>query len=226
MSLKTALLTAALLLPLPALADDLLTVTGVGTIAVKADVARISGMTEDRAATANEALAAHRATVARLTAALTRLGVPADSLTTTSVALNPQYATGPAPAGQPRTITSYNAATQIVVTVPFDNRLAETWQALIAAGLTQSSRVNFAFRDSAAAMDQARAAALKDATAKAKSLAQQSGVTLGAIRQVTDGSNGQTLMAQNILQATLVNINNLQGQITVSDTVTVGYAIK
>lgn len=225
MSLRPALLALLLLLPPPALADELLTVTGVGTVPVKADTAHIMGSAQDRAPTAAEAIAAHKATVARLAAALARLNVPADAMVTNNFSVNGQ-STGPLLPGQPRTITGYTALTQITVTVPFDEHVGEILQGLMTAGLTQSGRMTFSVRDTAAAMDQARAAALKDAMAKARTLAQQSGVTLGPLRQVTDGNNSQTMAAQTLLQNTLGAIGNGQGQFSVSDTVTLGYAIK
>jgi uncharacterized protein YggE len=225
MRVAKAVLLLGTLLPLPALADELLTVTGIGTVPIRADTARIAGTAEDRGPTAADAIAAHKATVARLTAALARQNVPADAMVTNNFSVNAQF-TGPILPGQPRTITGYTALTQITVTVPLDEHLAEVMQGLMTSGLSQSGRMTFAVRDTTAAMDQARALALKDAIAKAKTLAQQSGVTLGPIRQVTDGANPQILTTQNILQATLANITNAQGQLSVTDTVTVGYAIK
>jgi uncharacterized protein YggE len=223
-SLAAVLLGAGLCLALPAAAaDSVLTVTGRGMAAAPATQARITGSADGRGATTAEAVAAHHATVERITKALAKAGVPEKDLQVTGMNLNPQYV-GPILPGQPRTVTSYNFNTTISVTVENPAKLDEVLQALAEAGVNQAERVNFVTGDAEAAMAEARAAAVKDAFARGKVLAGQTGVTLGRVVAVTDGipANGLFNYAEQMLAA----LGNGGAIHNVTATVTVSWEIK
>jgi uncharacterized protein YggE len=228
-----SLLRAALLLgtlmpltcPLAAAADPAqLTVTGQGSVAARPDEARINGTADARGASVAEALAAQKQGMAHLTAALAKLGVAEKDFAVTGFNVNPQYASGPVVGGQTRAVTGYNASTQFSVIAEHPDRLADILQALADAGLNQSARIVYVVHDPAA-LAQARAAAVKDAFARAQVLAQQTGVTLGPVVAVTDGL--RPLAAQNYVEQLMSAINPLLGaNQTVSAAVTVSWAIQ
>jgi uncharacterized protein YggE len=222
-----SLLHAALMLgclAIPAAADPgLLTVTGQGSVAARPDEARINGTADAHGASVAEALAAQKLVMSHITAALAKLGVPEKDFAVTGFNVNPQYA-GPVVAGQTRTATGFNASTQISVIAERSERLADILQGLADAGLNQSARITFVVHDPAA-LAQARAAAVKDAFARAQVMAQQTGVTLGPVAAVTDGP--RPLPALNYVEQMMSAINPLLGATqAVSATVTVSWAIK
>ncbi|MDB5740737.1 MAG: hypothetical protein JWP16_1777 [Alphaproteobacteria bacterium] len=225
-----SLLRAALLLgafiPLAAAADPAqLTVTGQGSAAARPDEARISGNADARGATVAEALATQKLVMAHVTAALAKLGVPEKDFAISGINVNPQYASGPVVAGQTRTVTGYNASTQLSVIAEHPDHLSDILQGLADAGLNQNARITFVVHDPSAALALARAAAVKDAFARAQVMAQQTGVILGPVVAVTDGP--RPLATLNYVEQMMSVLNPLLGASqTVSATVTVSWAIK
>jgi uncharacterized protein YggE len=222
-------LCAALLLgimfPMAAAADPaLLTVTGQGSVAARPDEARINGNADAHGASVAEALAAQKLVMTHIVAALAKLGVAEKDFAVSAINVNPQYAPGPVVAGQNRAVTGYNASTQISVIAEHPERLADILQGLADAGLNQSARISFLVHDPAA-LAQARAAAVKDAFARAQILAQQTGVTLGPVASVTDGPRPG--VAQNYVEQVMSAINPMLGAAqTIYATVTVSWEIK
>ncbi len=220
--LYSALLLACLIAP--AAADDQLTVTGQGTVQARNDEARINGTAEARGATVAEALAAQKAVAAHLAAALTKLGVSEKDFAVSAININPQYGPGPAVNVQ-RTVTGYTANTQLIVVVEHVERLSDILQALSEAGLNQSAHVSFAIHDPSGSLALARAAAVKDAFARGQVLAQQTGVTLGAVTAVSDGPRSP--QAANYVEQMMSAINLPFGLIQkISATVTISWVIK
>ncbi len=97
-------------------------------------------------------------------------------------------------------------------------------QALSDAGVNQSERVNFVARSSESLQADARAAAVKDAFARAQVLARQTGVTLGRVVQVSDGvpNNGLLNYAEQVLGA----LGGVGANHSVNATVSVSWEIK
>lgn len=223
--LGAAILAGAACLAIPATADSLLTITGRGTAVTTAVDARINGTAESKGATTAEAAAAGRAATANILKAVAKLGIPEKDFTITGMNINAQYATGPITPGQPRTITGYNCNTNILVTVEHAEKLDTVLQALADAGVNQSARVSYVAHDNEAAMAEARAAAVKDAFARSKVLAAQTGVTLGPVVSVTDGNAVTGLL--NYTEQLMSAINGAVGvNHTVTATVTVSWTIR
>jgi uncharacterized protein YggE len=220
--LRAAILATAAFLANPAAAESLLTVTGHGAAPAPASEARINGTADSKGATTAEALAASRTVSANIVKALARLGVAEKDITITGMNINPQYTTGP---GQPRTITGYTCNTTILVSVTHGDKLADILQALAEAGVNQSERVSYVARDSEDAMAAARDAAVKDAFARGKVLAAQTGVTLGPVVSVTDG--GAVPGLPNYAEPLMALVNSALGaNHTVAASVTISWAIK
>ena len=212
---------ALVAIALPAAADPLLTVTGRGSVTVTTVDARITGTADSKGATTAEAIAASRATTANILKALAKLGVPEKDFTITGLNLIPQYGKAILPE-QPRPVTSYNCNTNILVTVEHAEQLTDILQALATAGVNQQARINYLTHDSDAAMADARAAAVKDAFARAKVLAGQTGVTRGRVVAVSDGASAANFNYNEVLAA----IGNGGGNHTVNAAVTVSWEIK
>jgi uncharacterized protein YggE len=223
-ALRAAVL-ASIFLAGPAFAESLLTVTGRGSAVTTTSEARINGTADSKGATAAEALAAGRAVTANIAKALARLGVPENDFTITGMNLNAQYASGPILAGQPRVITGYNCNTNILVRVDHADRIADILQALVDAGVTQSARVTYVAHDTDDARVLARAAAVKDAFARGKILAGQTGVTLGPVVSVTDGPSSAGVLNYTEQLMSIMN-TSLGVNHTVAAAVTVSWAIR
>jgi hypothetical protein len=139
--------------------------------------------------------------------------------------LTPQYATGPIVPGQQRSITGYNCNTNILVTAASSDKIADILQALVDAGVNQSARVSYVARNTDDALAQARAAAVKDAFARGKILAGQTGVTLGPVVSVSDGPSASGLLRETEQLMTVLNAS-LGANRTVGANVTVSWTIK
>ena len=208
---------------LPVAADPLLTVTGRGIATVSALDARITGTADAKGTTTAEAIATSRATTANILKALEKLGVPEKDFAITGLNINPQYGKAILPE-QPRPITSYNCNTNIAVTIEHSEQLGDILQTLATAGVNQAERVTYVPHDSETAMAEARAAAVKDAFARGKVLAGQTGVTLGRLVAVSDGVpiNGVLNYAEQMLAA----LGGGGANHSVIATVTVSWEIK
>jgi uncharacterized protein len=219
-----ALLAAGLsAVTLPAAADSLLTVTGRGSATVSTLDAHITGTADAKGATTAEAIAASRATTANILKALEKLGVPEKDFAITGLNINPQYGKAILPE-QPRPITSYTCNTNIAVTIEHSEQLGDILQTLAAAGVNQSERVTYLAHDSETAMAEARAAAVKDAFARGKVLAGQTGVTLGRVIAVSDGIPVNSVL--NYAEQMLAALGNGGANHNVIATVTVSWEIK
>jgi uncharacterized protein YggE len=165
-----------------------ITVTGSGTARVPIDTAQWSFGVQTTAATADVALNRTSRTIAKVIAALKAAGVAAGDLRTESVSLYP--ITGPR-----GTVTGFSAGNQVTVTVRDIRKAAKLVSVAAKAGANNVYGPTFTTANTDAAYKTALEAALAQARDKAAFLAAKSGVTVGLILELTEGSAANVLGA-------------------------------
>lgn len=152
-----------------------ITVSATGTVTRQPDRARVQLAVETLAPTAADATAANTQKMQAVTAAVHALGLGSDQIRTSGFELFPEYARErPVDQPEPR-IVGYRARNTIQLTIDDVSRVGEILDAGIAAGADRVSGLWFELRDPAAA----RAEALRDAIAKARSEAEAIAAALG-----------------------------------------------
>src|SRR5574340_233750 len=155
-----------------------ITVEGVGNVTLTPDEAQLSLGVQAQAASAAAAQAQANGVMAKLVAAVKRLGVADKDLATQWLSLQPQYAYEPN-GSQPPRVSGYQASQSLAVTVRDLSKAGAIIDAAVAAGANQVGGISFAVADPTAASAQARTAAMADAKVRAQALAAAAGVTLG-----------------------------------------------
>lgn len=166
--------------------DRTITVDGSGSVVAVPDRASFDFGVTTQAATAKDALARNSAAAAAVIAALKAAGVASADLQTAGVSLSPQTnANGTAIVGY-QAFDSVSAAIALAKAGPLVD-------AAVAAGADSVSGPNLTVADQSAEYRQALAKAVADAKSKAQTLADASGLTLGAVQSVSEGSTSPPL---------------------------------
>ena len=155
-----------------------ITVQGVGKVTLTPDEAQLSLGVQTQAASAQEAQSQANGVMAKLIAAMKRLGVADKDLATQWLSLQPQYAYEPNGNVPPR-VSGYQANQSLAVTGRDLSKAGAIIDAGVGAGANQVGGISFSLADPTAASNQARAAAMSDAHARAQTLAAAAGLTLG-----------------------------------------------
>ena len=187
---------AALATPVAAqTAPRTLSMSGSGEMRAAPDSATLSAGVSASAPTAAAALSANNVRMQKVLAALKAQGIADRDMQTGNFSVSPQYANA-APNEPPR-LTGYQVSNQLQIRLNDVAALGPTLDRLVAAGANQVNSVNFAIRDSAALLNEARAKAVADARDKAQTYARAAGVTLGPILSISEegGNAPRPMMA-------------------------------
>jgi uncharacterized protein YggE len=169
-----------------------ISVSGEGEASGKPDQARLSAGVVTQAPNAAAALTANTTAMNRVFAALKTLGIPDNKIQTSNFSVQPQYAPFRPEAPQPRTdIVGYQVSNQVTVTVDDLSKLGPALDALVKSGANQLGGVSFSIANPKPLAERARAAAVADAVAKAKTLATAAGVNLGPLLSIQENSVGR-----------------------------------
>jgi hypothetical protein len=161
-----------------------ITVSGTGTVSAVPTQAGFDFGVSTRAKTAQQALADDSAQMRKLIAALEAAGVPAASLQTSSVSLEPVTS------GDDSAIVGYSASNTVSATVAQLSKAGAVVDAAVAAGANQVDGPNLTVADQRAQYDQALKAAVADARAKAQVLAAAGGLQVGAVASIEENTGG------------------------------------
>jgi len=181
----------------PIMADGtILDISAEGRSTRVPDVATIRAGVVTQAATAAEALADNATRMAAVLEALKRAGVAPRDTRTANVSLNPQYRYAD---NQPPAVTSYQASNSIAIRFRDIARAGAILDALVKQGANQIDGPNLSIDQPDAALDEARADAVKKAQARAQLYAKAAGLTVSRIVSIAesgqnDGSNPQPPM--------------------------------
>lgn len=164
-----------------------ITVVGVGKASGTPDVANISVGVETQADTVQQAVADNKAKMTQLLDALKTLGVADRDIQTSNYSVYTERQPVPSPEGKgaagPMT---YHVNNQVNVIVRDVNKLGDVLDKTVAAGANNIYGISFSVDDTTKLQGDARAKAIADAKARAGSLAQLAGVTLGEVVSVSE----------------------------------------
>lgn len=199
-------------------ATKTITVTGNGTVTTVPDRASFSFTVESRATTAKSALAQNADAAAAVIAALKNSGVASRDLQTGEVSLNPQQNENGT------TVVGYVASNTVTAatTVAKAGSLVD---AAVGAGATGVSGPSFTRSDADSLYRDALEAAVANAGDKAKTLAAASGLTLGTVQTVVEGSQSPPVVYSAGKAVDLAPTPIEPGSQSVAATVTVTYAV-
>ncbi len=158
-----------------------ITVLGTGSVNLTPDRASFAFGTVSQAATAKAALAASSQSVARVIAALKKAGVAQADIQTADVSLSPQMN------DKGDAIVGYVASNTVTATIRRIGEAGAIVDAAVEAGANQVSGPNLLGSDQDVAYRNALKGAVADARAKAETLANASGSTLGKITAIVEG---------------------------------------
>jgi uncharacterized protein len=223
---KTLGLSAAALLMLAgaAFADTArtITVTGEGIVQAAPDQAVISLGVTTTDETAVAALAANSAALAEVISQLKAAGVEPADLQTSNLSLNPNWSNYESVSGSG--ISGYTATNLLTVRVRELGALGSILDAAVSDGANTMNGITFGLADPTPVLNEARALAVADATARATVLATAAGAELGAIISITEGGAfpGPAPMFRQASES--VPIEN--GEVGMTASVTVTYEIR
>lgn len=197
------------------------TVSAQGTVTVVPDAVRVNATASNVAATSKAATAATAASAKALRAAVLALKVDARDIATQNVTVYPEYTYG---TDGTSTLTGYRASQSFTIVVRAASTAGDVVDAIVEAG-SDKVQINSAtpfVLDTAKSTSAARAAAVKNAKAKAVSYASLLGVKLGKVTYLVENSSPQIsapifAMAKAESDATVIDLG--QQDVTVSITI-------
>ncbi|MET0329098.1 MAG: SIMPL domain-containing protein [Luteimonas sp.] len=152
------------------------------------DIATISTGVVTQAADANAAMRANAEQMSKLMQAIRSAGIGERDVQTSGVNLSPQYRYAE---NQPPAITGYQASNTVNLKVRDIGKLGQVLDALVASGANQINGPTFEIDDADAVQDEARAAALKKAQARAEVYANSLGMRVRRIVSISEGGGFQ-----------------------------------
>ena len=159
-------------------------VSGTGRVDVAPDVADLRLGVAVTRPTAASARADAAASMTAILAAVDAAGVERRDVRTSLLSVQPRYDYRD---GRPPTLTGYELANLIEITVRDLARLGEVVDGALGAGATSMDGLSFRVDDPGPAERQARLAAMAEARARADVLAEAAGLTIRGVVAVVEG---------------------------------------
>jgi uncharacterized protein YggE len=168
----------------PTTNEHVISVSGTGKITVKPDIADVSLGVQTQAASAKAARDQAAQVMNSVLAALHSLGIADDDIQTSTISISPVYDYN----SSSPSITGYQVTNIVNVHVKDITKVADVIDNSVAAGATTVNGVSFDVADRAAAENQARDLAVKDARSHADALATAAGVTITGVASISETS--------------------------------------
>ncbi|UZK68399.1 SIMPL domain-containing protein [Sphingomonas sp. S1-29] len=204
----------------------LLDVVAEGRTTRVPDLATIGAGVVTQAATASEAMTTNATAMARVLAALKRAGVADRDVQTASISLSPQYRYGE---NQPPILTGYQASNRVNVRFRDIARSGTILDALVSAGSNQIDGPNLTLAEPDAAMDEARADAVKRARTRAELYARAAGLRVDRIVSISESgqiAQPMPVMMQSARMEADVRTKIAPGEQEVEITLNVRFALR
>ena len=164
-------------------------VNGEGRAELVPDMALLQLSVTRDADTARQALDANSAAMAQVIKALRDQGIAERDIQTSNFGIQPRYVY-PQPKAQgerePPRIVGYTVRNGLNVRVRDLAKLGAIIDQSVTLGVNEGGNIMFTNDDASAAIDKARAGAVQDATARAKTLASAAGVKLGRLLEISE----------------------------------------
>jgi uncharacterized protein YggE len=171
--------------------DSRILVTGQGTVDVAPDMAVLALTVTREAESARAALDANSVAMQDVLSAMQAAGIDARDLQTSGFSIQPRYIyPPPKPSGEreaPR-IAGYTVRNSLTVRVRDISAVGVILDKSVTLGVNEGGNIRFTNEDPSAAITQARVKAVKDAIAKAKTLAEAAGVKTGKLLEISERS--------------------------------------
>jgi uncharacterized protein YggE len=162
-------------------------VTGEGKATAAPDLALLTLSVMREAKTARAALDANNDAMAAVIAAMKSSGINERDLQTAAIQINPRYNYTNKPDGsQEAELVAYQVTNTLSVRVRDIDKTGDILDKAVSLGVNQGGGISFSNDDPAAAVTEARKKAVADAMAKAKTLAEAAGVSIGRVLEITD----------------------------------------
>jgi uncharacterized protein YggE len=181
-----------------------MTLSGIGEISARPDIAYLDSGVVTEGATAAEALAANTKAMTDIFAGLEAMKIAKDDIRTSQFSVNPVYDQPPVrPDGtqQAPKIRGYQVTNQVTVTVRQLDALGSILDKLVQVGSNRLDSIRFEIENPEPLLDKAREAAVADALRKAKLYARAAGVALGPILTISE--NGGNYPQPMYMKATM-----------------------
>ncbi|MEQ8802957.1 SIMPL domain-containing protein [Haliea sp.] len=208
-------------------------VTGEGRAMLVPDMAMLNLTVTREGATAREALDANSTAMQEVLAAMRNAGIGERDLQTAQFSIQPRYRHHrPDASGQqePPEIVGYTVSNSLVVRVRELEEVGAILDRSVSLGVNQGGNIQFLNDDPAAALEQARVAAVKDALQRAATLTAAAGVKSGRILEIAEQSSQPRPMpmarAEMMMSADAGAVPVAGGENTYSVTVTVTLALE
>ena len=166
-----------------------LNVSATGFADAAPDRARVSAGVVKQGKTAREAMMGNATLMTAVFEQLEAAGIAKSDITTSQLSLQPQYDY------QDRrkpTIKGYEARNTVMVKTDDIEQIGAMLDALVRAGVNNINQVQFSVKDPKAALAKAREDAIREARAKAESMAEAAGVKLGPLMSMNENSHNNT----------------------------------
>lgn len=215
----------------PALTADgaQVTVNGTGIVTLKPDTATIILGVSETAKGAVQAQSTVNKKISAIKKALVKAGAKESDISVSDLSVWGNYDYS---GGQEQKLVGYTASHTLNITVSDMGKVGPLIDASLSAGANQLQGVTFSVKNNDSAYDQALKLAVEKAREKAEVLAAASGVRLGAVRTLTEGTDygynpyPAAKYAENDMGAGAAPTQVDTGMVTVSATVTVVYSLE
>jgi uncharacterized protein YggE len=162
-------------------------VTGEGEATTAPDLALLSLSVMREAKTARAALDANNDAMAAVIAAMKAAGIKDRDLQTAGIQINPRYNYTNKPDGsQEAELVAYQVTNTLAVRVRDIDKTGDILDKAVSLGVNQGGGISFTNDNPAATVTEARKKAVADAIAKAKTLAEAAGVSIGRVLEIND----------------------------------------
>ncbi len=208
--------------------ETTLNLTGEGKIEVVPDIASISLGVNVDAPTASQAMKKQAQLMTGVFEALEEAGIAKKDMQTGNISLNPRYDYSSRNNSPPKLI-GYQAANTVGTTVRDLAKVGDVLDVVVEAGGNTINSISFGLEDSSEAMKKARAAAVKDALAKAELYANAAGYKVSRIISMNEAGNHspypQPKMMARMEMADTASTPIAAGEISYSSTMNVQFEL-
>ncbi len=204
-----------------------ITVTGEGRIEAVPDMATISLGVTHEAAQADAAMALTSAAVRAVIDRLTGAGIAARDMQTSGLSLQPLWENRVSSSDAPPRIAGFVARNGVTVRVRDLTGLGGILDMVVQDGANTFNGLQFGLQAPDPVEAEARAAAVRDAMARAAQLAQAAGVTLGPVQSISQQGQGRgpVMMEMSAASRSMGDVPVAPGELSIDAQVSMVFAI-
>ncbi|MDB5550731.1 MAG: periplasmic immunogenic protein [Rhizobium sp.] len=211
--------------------EPVIVVSGQGDASVAPDLAIVTLSVAETAKTAREALDINNAAMTSVVKALKDQGIADRDVQTSGLSVQPQYSYPQNEDGTPKLpiLNGYTVTNGLTVRVRDLAKLGAIIDQSVTSGVNQGGDIRFTNDDPEKALEEARTEAVKNAAAKAKTLADAAGVKLGRVVEISESAGGadpQPMMRMQMAKEASDAVPIAAGENTYTVNVSVTFAIE